>query len=378
MPSPRIPSGETSSDSGEEASPRSHRPGRRRFLAQAAGGLLALSGGVGAARAGASSQFGFSSFPDFFNWDIPYPQPGYEAAITWFIEQMKADGADFGLVAGDLMDARWKSSQGQARQHALAYWGGWVARMEDHNFPCYVVPGDHERGDNPVDPSVVPAFERTFREVFDMPRNGPETKRGLAYYFTRGNTLFVGVDTFALRGDEVRWVVTGEQLDWFERVLEEHQDKRHIIVQGHVPVLPDVSSQMSSAIVMAEGRGPETDFWKTMVRYGVDVYLCGEHHDITATRREGVWQVVHGAIWGRLSPVNYLQGRVDGDTLRLRLKEFPVEFGGDRIWHVNRSPEGRPRERLTIPDATRRTGPETVGELVRTDGTDRTRRGAFA
>jgi hypothetical protein len=357
-------------------------PDRRHFLKQAGLGLLALSTGLGTAgwssSPSAATQFGFSSFPDFFNWDIPYPQPGYEEAITWFIETMKADGAEFGLVAGDMMDARWKDSLGQARQHALAYWGGWVARMEDHDFPFYVVPGDHERGDNPVNPAVVPAFERTFREVFRMPDNGPPSKKGLAYHFSRGNTLFVGVDTFDLQGEEVRWVVEGEQLEWFEQVLADHRDKEHIIVQGHVPVLPDVSSRRSSAIVMAEGNGPETDFWRAMVDHGVDAYLCGEHHDITATKRDGVWQIVHGAIWGGLSPINYLQGAVDGDTLRLTLKEVAVEFSGDPIWHVNRSPDGRPPDTMTVPDEVREQGPTEVGTLVRSGGEDVERTGAFA
>lgn len=339
---------------------------------------MALSTGIDKTRGSSGSQFRFSSFPDFFNWDIPYPQPGYEKAIAWFIETMKEDGAEFGLVAGDLMDARWKDSPGQARQHALAYWGGWKARMEDHNFPCYVVPGDHERGDNPINPTVVPAFEKTFREVFEMPENGPASKKGLAYYFTKENTLFVGVDTFALKGGEVQWMVTGDQLEWFTQVLADHQDKEHIIVQGHVPVLPDVSSRKSSAIVMANGNGPDTEFWNVMVEHEVDVYLCGEHHDITTTRRDGVWQIVHGAIWGGLSPVNYLVGTVDGDTLQLDLKEFSVEFSGDRIWHVNRSPQNRPRQNLTIPRKVRRRGPKTVGTLTRRRGEDLEQTGSFS
>jgi len=368
--------GPFSASSGRTSS-ASPGAGRRRFLKQAGVGLLALSAGLGTVPCSSSTQFGFSSFPDFFNWDIPYPQPGYEEAITWFLERMKADGAEFGLVAGDLMDARWKDSLGQARQHALAYWGGWVHRMQNHDFPFYVVPGDHERGDNPVDPSVVPAFEQTFREVFRMPENGPESKRGLAYSFTRGNTLFVNVDTFHLQDGEVQWRVAGEQLDWFEQVLADHQDREHIIVQGHVPVLPDVSSRKSSAIVMAGGNGPETDFWTTMVEHGVDAYLCGEHHDITTTKREGVWQIVHGAIWGGLSPISYLQGTVEGDQLRLELKEFEVEFNGDRIWHVNRDDENRPRQNLTVPDRVRDEGPTTVGTLVRQGGEDIERTGHF-
>lgn len=361
----------------EPASPPSPSD-RRRFLKQAAVGLFALSTGIGCSQETSRTQFAFSSFPDFFNWDIPYPQPGYEEAITWFIETMKEDGAEFGLVAGDVMDARWWESPEQARQHALAYWGGWVARMNDHNFPFYVVPGDHERGDNPVRPELTPTFEQTFREVFQMPTNGPATKKGLAYSFTKDNTLFVGVDTFHLDGDTVQWIVTGEQLDWFEQVLADHQDKAHIIVQGHIPVLPDVSHRRSSALVMADGEGPDTDFWKTMVEYGVDVYLCGEHHDITATKREGVWQIVHGAIWGGLSPLNYLLGQIDGDTLTLELKEFAAEFSGNPIWHVNRSPDGRPPDTMTIPEKVRQNGPTSVGRLVRTGGMDTTQTGAFA
>lgn len=350
---------------------------RREALAGAAAGLLTLSTGAWVPPSGSADAFSFSSFPDFFNWDIPYPQPGYEAAITWFIETMKTQGAEFGLVAGDLMDARWRSSPGQARQHALAYWGGWVSRMENHDFPCYVVPGDHERGDNPVKPELVPAFERAFREVFGMPGNGPSSKEGLAYYFTKGDTLFVGVDTFTLQGRSVKWAVEGEQLAWFRQVLADHQDVAHIIVQGHVPVLPKVSHRRSSKIVLAGGKGRKTAFWKAMVEGGVDVYLCGEHHDITVTRRDGIWQVVHGSIWGGLSPVNYLLGRIDGDTLRLELKEFPLTFSGDEIWHLNRAVGRRPQETVTVPAAVKRDGPASVGTLVRRGDEDVTRTGHF-
>lgn len=92
----------------------------------------------------------------------------------------------------------------------------------------------------------------------------------------------------------------------------------------------------------------------------------------------GCSQIVHGAIWGRLSPVNYLQGTVDGDTLRLELKEFPVSFSGDHIWHVNRSKENRPRETLTVPDRVKQEGPSSVGTLVHRGNEDVTRTGHFA
>lgn len=93
--------------------------------------------------------------------------------------------------------------------------------------------------------------------------------------------------------------VSGKQLAWLKEELERYQDKQFIIVQGHVPVVGPVRSKNSSAN-MLEG-GTTSEFWKTMVDYGVDLYLCGEHHRITAKQHDGIWQIVHGAYGGVLT-----------------------------------------------------------------------------
>jgi hypothetical protein len=55
------------------------------------------------------ASFHFTSLPDLFNWNIGYPQPGWEEAMDWFLGGMKKEGPAFSLNAGDIMDARWWS-----------------------------------------------------------------------------------------------------------------------------------------------------------------------------------------------------------------------------------------------------------------------------
>lgn len=360
------------------------RPTRRRllragggtaaaFVAGCTGGPLGGSSttptGTGGSPATATERtpapgtFRFTSFPDFFNGDVPYPQPGWEDAVSWFLDRMRAEGPAFSLVAGDLADGRWWDGPSQVRHFANVYWGGWLRRLRDHGITPYVAPGDHERGDDPWKEwklSLVPTFERAFERVFGMPANGPDHKRGLAYYLVTDHALFVSVDTFEVRGDEMHVSVTGRQLEWLDGVLDRH-DRPHVVVQGHVPVLPDVRSRHSSGLTLEGGR--ESAFWQTLADHGVDLYLCGEHHAITATRADGVWQVVHGALWGAHSPVNYLVGAVRPDELRVELKRFPLAYGDGTLWQRNREREFL-ASRIRVPDRVKEEGPRSAGRLV--------------
>ena len=311
------------------------------------------------------ADFHFTSFPDLFNWNIDYPQPGWEEAMDWFLGGMKKEGPAFALIAGDIMDARWWSDPDQVRRKTDQYWRGFRRRFEDKDIRVYIAPGDHEYGDDQGlrKMNLAPVFAEQFASIFDMPRNGPENKRGLAYSFSKENLAVISLDTFEDAGDRMSMTVSGEQLEWLKQTLERHRDKEFIIVQGHVPVFGPVRSKNSSAN-MLEG-GAATDFWKTMVDYGVDAYLCGEHHRITARRKDGIWQIVHGALWGTQTDVNYLRGSVEPGRLTLELFEFDVEYSGGYLGdHPHRGERNRPREKVAISEEARTSGPRSVGKLV--------------
>jgi len=315
--------------------------------------------------------FRFTSFPDLFNWNIKYPQPGWEDAVDWFLVGMKKEGPAFSLNAGDIMDARWWSSEEEVRRETDAYWGGFRKRFEDKDIRLYIAPGDHEYGDDQGlrKMHLAPVFAEQFAKIFDMPENGPPHKKGLAYSFAHENLAVITVDTFEDAGNRMSMTVSGKQLAWLKKELEKYKDKQFIIVQGHVPVVGPVRSKNSSAN-MLEG-GTKSEFWQTMVEHGVDAYFCGEHHRITAKQHDGIWQIVHGSLWGTQTDLNYLRGSVWPDRLELELFRFDVEYSGRRLTeqHPHRG-NGGPWSEVKIAAATKKNGPLSVGKLVIKAGRD--------
>lgn len=312
------------------------------------------------------ANFHFTSIPDLFNWNIKYPQPGWEDAMDWFLDGMKKEGPAFMLNAGDIMDARWWTSREEVIWQTYNYWGGFKRRFDDKGIRLYIAPGDHEYGDDQGlrKMHLTPVFTEQFTRIFDMPKNGPEHMKERAYSFTKENLAVISVNTFEDAGDRLSMTVSGKQLEWLEEQLRKHQDKEFIIVQGHVPVFGPVASKNSSAN-MLEG-GADAEFWKTMVEYGVDAYLCGEHHRITAKKRDGIWQIVHGALWGTQTDVNYLRGSVHDGKLKLELFRFPVEYSGGYINedHPHRGETNRPHQIVSIPETVKEKGPTSVGQLI--------------
>jgi len=72
--------------------------------------------------------------------------------------------------------------------------------------------------------------------------------------------------------------VAGSHLEWFEYVLKEARMDttiKHILVQGHLPILTSA---------MFFDRAENSPFWKTMVKYGVDIYFAGEVHANTVLK----------------------------------------------------------------------------------------------
>jgi len=328
--------------------------------------VVSLTVGAEVGTPGATSPAGkwtFVSFPDFFNFDVPNPQPKWDDAVDWFLSQVEAENPDFVLIAGDLVNGHWWDGPAQIENLGNAYYGGWVRRMRDHGLRFFTAIGDHELGDDPWPPektALKPHLEQAYATNTNMPANGPPGFEGLAYYVAHKNLLLVTVETFETHDGEVRMTVSGDQLAWTEWVLRNHPGAEFVIVQGHVPILPGCASRSSSRLMLEDGR--ESALWRVMAECGVDAYFAGEHHAITASEADGVWQVVHGASWGRVPTVNYLLGTVEPGRMTFELKRIPLELEGGSIWNINK--ERGPREIVRVSDETKRRGFERVGRLV--------------
>ena len=204
-----------------------------------------------------------------------------------------------------------------------------------------------------------------YKQNFDMPQNGPDHKKGLAYFVRKGDLLVVTVETFEVVEDSMRIQVAGQQLEWLQQTLAEHRDAPFKIVQGHVGLWGDLNSRSSSRL-MLEG-GKQSAFYKTLVANGVDAYFAGEFHDVTVLEADGIWQIVHGSSWGRavVNTQDYLVGEVKKNQLHLTLKRLYMEVDGGHIWNVNK-PRG-PREIVRISEQSLTNGPEITGTLTITN-----------
>jgi Calcineurin-like phosphoesterase len=343
------------------------------------------------ARGAADSEQGwtFASIPDFLNLDVGdlSSVPGwtpempnstnehYELLMRQVLDSISAEQPEFVLVAGDLVQGLWFRDEDElglfgnfdslsGTKHALRnagdlYYGQWKQRFATRGLEVHAAVGDHELGDNPWKPGsrkfkLFPTFKDVFAQHFTKTTGGdpryPSRPVGTAYEdtayaFRHRDTVIVSVDTFSISEDEgVKVEVDADQMRWLTDVLERSEANpvvRHVIVQGHCPVLTPFRQTHSSGMTIEELT--DSSFWKTLEDYRVDLYLCGEVHDVTASDRRGVVQIAHGANVGRAPKLNYLVGRVFEDRIELEIKQVDQirNQRAPQFWQLsNRRPAG--------------------------------------
>jgi hypothetical protein len=271
----------------------------------------------------------------------------------------------------------------------------------------HVLVGDHELGDNNwsaggarsrMVPTYKEAFSRWFTQVpagasSGTPRYASRpigtVYENTAYAFQHNNVLMVMVDEFrqddpstslGANGSVLPTVdnglastTTDDQLAWLQGVLAAGRADPTvdwIIVQGHMPVLRPVRVRNSSNLGVRDQSGAteyNTLLWQTLSQYDVDLYFCGEVHDITLSRYGGVTQLVHGALIGNHSPINYLRIDVHGNRLELTSKQISAQLTSGSLWQTG---SNRPRANFEITAVTRAQGYQSVGyaELTRQPG----------
>jgi len=305
--------------------------------------------------------------PDFLNVDCDYPQEGWEDALSYVLESVKKENPDFLLVAGDLVMGEWDGPEWNDKdsiaKYANRYYSAWINRMNDHGLKFYTTIGDHEIGDNDW-PSqkrfdAVKFYKEAFAKHLKMPENGPEHMKGTAFWWRHNKVLFISMDVFEngkSTNGLIKLGVTGDQLIWLRKVLEENADVDFKIVLGHAPILGPVRKWSSSALMLSEGR--DSEFWQTMKEHNVDAYLCGEVHAITCTERDGIMQIAHGGLIGYNTRINYMVVRVSGHKIEFEIKEINILPQGEHLWQVGGN---RPLESISISEEDKAKGYYTVG-----------------
>jgi hypothetical protein len=149
----------------------------------------------------------------------------------------------------------------------------------------------------------------------------------------------VSIDPFDITPQRARIGLDPAQKHWLTRVLKKAQQDgvRWTVVQGHLPVLEPARARGSSGLHYPGGR--RSDLWRIFTRYGVDVYLCGEVHDVTATSQDGVLQLAHGGAF-QFGLTTYAVLDVHADRLEVTLDDYRIRVRDapdrSRLWETVR------------------------------------------
>lgn len=336
-------------------------------------------------------KFVFTSIPDFLNFDVGdiskldtfdggknSTNESLEKAIGKVLDSMKAENPAFVLAAGDIVNGLWEQNAGRTifsptvktdegrkqniNNAADLYYGDWKKRFTDRGLVYHVAIGDHEIGDDSSwgqgggkrGGLHAKDFKDAFARHFTKNKDGKFRYKmrpvgtpyeNTAYAFTYKNSLFVSVDVFSTenpenepaghgRQREVIPTMRKSQLDWLDEIFGKARKSskiKHIIVQGHTPVLAPVRRSFSSGITL---RGHEkSDFWKLLEKHEVDLYIAGEVHAITARNSGVVEQISHGCLFAQGRPKHrqdYMVGKVYDDRIELEIKQADVAQSGKK------------------------------------------------
>ena len=240
--------------------------------------------------------------------------------------------------------------------------------------------GDHEYGDDPW-PRAKRGRARTFEKVyaehlgrlpeqFSRKVSRPRGVHHTTAYAVRPSPdiQLISLNVFDITPQRERQRVDPAQMRWLRNVLAKakRDGVKWVIAQGHTPILWPVRTRGSSGLHY-EG-GDKSELWQVFKEGGVDLYLAGEVHDVTATEQDGITQITHGGAF-QFGLTNYLVLDITDEYAYLTLRDYDIERSeaadGSRLWETR--PSGMPKNLRIAPD------PFTIGTGVLLPDGDLTR-----
>lgn len=321
------------------------------------------------------------SSPDFLNADVADLGQGpnrwsprrssngtnaaYEGVLDDILDDWETLDPAAVLVAGDLVNGRWgyddkgtgtfgpvddlTERKAAVRRAARTYYPQWTQRFTDHGLQVFPTIGDHEMGDNPWGPGkrlLADTYRQEFARAFTVnpdgtPRYGerpPGPARGSAFAARPApDVQIVSLDVFDINRERARVRIDRQQMKWLKGVLAKAQRDQveWIIVESHVPIIFPVRNRASSALHYENGT--DSNLWKVLANYGVDLYLSGEVHDTQLASQDGIVQISHGGAF-QFGLTTALVLDFYGDNLFLTLRDYDVRKNdtGQRLWETRR------------------------------------------
>ena len=93
--------------------------------------------------------------------------------------------------------------------------------------------------------------------------------------------------------------------------------------------------RLRSSSAMSLETGTKSQLWRTMARYGVDLYVAGEVHDTTMHQANGITQISTGGLLYK-GEATYMTAKVYGDRIEFDVREFDHHRSGEggKLWQL--------------------------------------------
>jgi 3',5'-cyclic AMP phosphodiesterase CpdA len=217
----------------------------------------------------AGNSFSFAIIGDTPQFDPDDSDGGLRSAV----KNIKEKNVDLVMATGDLLE---KCDGGTKCEKELNDWKSALGEL----FPkTYAVMGNYDRsGEEEAD--------ALWQKFFDLPKNGPEEYKELAYSLDFENSHFVVLNSE--KPDEHK--INEKQRDWLEKDLSENQ-KENIFVFFHEPAWP-VSEHIGESL---DKNAKDRDaLWKILKDHGVSAVFSGHEHIISRKKADGIYQYIFG------------------------------------------------------------------------------------
>lgn len=266
--------------------------------------------------------------PDFTNQN--HLSSEQQKMADKILGRIRKENPDALLVTGDLINGYTLEERlnpslylpAKVREHFKHLYQIWSARVDGYKFRVLPALGDHELGDLPLgnillQTYLLPTYRQAYKDSFNLPQNGPKGEKELAYYISWNHTLLITLNTFSRDGYFLKPQISSQQLQWLKRILRD-TNKKNIIVQGHVPIVPIGICRSSSHLLYRDST--DSKLWQIMKTNDVDLYLCGELHTTNLTKQGGIVQVINNGHLGT-SEISYTVIRT-GTNLTYEIKRI--------------------------------------------------------
>jgi hypothetical protein len=156
----------------------------------------------------------------------------------------------------------------------LPDWKDIMKPLPENGINVYVAVGNRDLygpGGWPPEKAYEGEFQAYFSEPpFDIPDNGPDNYKRLAYSFTHDNAFFVVLDTFGFKSDGTNWDngLDEEQLNWFSDQAR-NSDAKFKFVLSHGPAFSPQGWPVHSSM---------RTMWGIMEEFNFTAYFCGHEH----------------------------------------------------------------------------------------------------